>query len=75
MECLNNAFLSLAPNVSPTIAADVDSGSRVWEAVWNALSATGTEIKPGQEKKTEIWETAVGVFWGVGIVWTGKMVR
>lgn len=74
LECLNNAFLSLAANVNPAVAADLESGTRVWEALWNALSATGTGGGLGQEKKTEVWEIAVGVLWGVGIVWTGKMV-
>ncbi|THH20509.1 hypothetical protein EW146_g865 [Bondarzewia mesenterica] len=74
LECLNNAFLSLAANPSTSITADVGAGQRVWDELWRALGATGTEGGLGQEKRSEIWEIGVGVLWGVGLVWTGKMI-
>ena len=75
LECLNNAFLALAANPSPAIVADVAAGKKIWDEVWKALGAIGTEGGLGQEKRMEMWEIAVGVLWGVGIVWSGRMVR
>ncbi|KAI0066499.1 ARM repeat-containing protein [Artomyces pyxidatus] len=74
LECLNNAFLSLAAHPSPAVAADVVAGRRVWDEVWRALGAAGTQGGPGQERRMEMWEIAVGVLWGVGVVWSGLIV-
>ncbi|KAI0053405.1 ARM repeat-containing protein [Auriscalpium vulgare] len=73
LECLNNAFLSLAAAPTASVAADVAAGQRVWDAVWRALSATGTDGGAGQERRMEVWGIAVGVLWGIGIVWAGKI--
>lgn len=74
LECLNNIFLSLAMSPNPTVAADKESGQHVWSQVWSALAVVGTESTPGQEKRKDIWEIAVGVLWGVGNVWKGSLV-
>ena len=77
LECLSNIFLSLStsPNSSnSSIAADSDSGLRVWNDIWSALAVVGTESGLGQERRQEIWEVAVGVLWGVGIIWKGCLV-
>ena len=68
-------FLALAANPNPTVTEDVSAGTRVWEAVWTALSATGTEGGLGQERRMQVWEVAVGVLWAVGSVWSGQLVR
>ncbi|KAI0315662.1 ARM repeat-containing protein [Amylostereum chailletii] len=73
LECLNNTFLALAASPSPAVVADVGAGRRVWDDVWRALGATGTEGGLGQERRMEMWEIGVGVLWGVGIVWSGKI--
>ncbi|KAF9469766.1 armadillo-type protein [Collybia nuda] len=71
LECLNNIFLSLATSPNPSVSADKNSGMKLWVDIWSALAAVGTETGPGQERRQEFWEIAVGVLWGVGIVWKG----
>lgn len=75
LECLNNVFLALAANPNSAVSDDVAAGTRVWEAVWAALSAAGTEGGLGQERRMELWQVAVGVLWAAGSVWPGKLVR
>ncbi|KAJ7233513.1 armadillo-type protein [Mycena haematopus] len=71
LECLNNVFLSLARNSNGL--ADVAGGRTVWDAVWAALSAVGTQTGLGQERRRAMWEVAVGVLWGVAIVCRGSL--
>ena len=73
-ECLNNLFLSLSASPSVELIADEDAGRGVWSEIWVALSKVGLDITPGQERKQEIWEIAVGVLWGIGNIWKGKIV-
>ena len=73
-ECLANAFFALA--TAPAAAAsDVQVGQRVWAAIWAALAGAGspTEAAPGSARAA-VWDVAVGVLWGVGTVWPGKIV-
>ncbi|TFK77473.1 ARM repeat-containing protein [Pluteus cervinus] len=74
LECLNNIFLSLGTSQNPAIAGDKESGQKIWNDVWTALSLVGTEAGPGQERRQEMWEIAMGVLWGVGIIWRGSLV-
>lgn len=74
LECLNNIFLSLATSPNSTVAADKESGRKVWDDVWSALNVAGTASGPGQERRQEMWEVAVGVLWGIGNVWKGFLV-
>lgn len=72
-ECLSNAFFALA--AAPAAAAsDVQVGQRVWAAVWSALAGAGSpaEAAPGSARAA-VWDVAVGVLWGVGTVWPGKI--
>lgn len=73
-ECLNNMFLALATHSHPSITADESTGLTIWGEIWASLSKVGLDISPGQERKREIWETAVGVLWAVGKIWKGKLV-
>ncbi|KAI3622697.1 armadillo repeat protein [Moniliophthora roreri] len=73
MECLNNIFLSLATSRNATVAADKDGGRKVWNDIWAALAVVGTESGLGQERRQELWEIAVGVLWGLGIVYKGSI--
>ncbi|KAJ3569733.1 hypothetical protein NP233_g4854 [Leucocoprinus birnbaumii] len=73
LECLNNVFLSLASSRKPEIAADVVSGMKIWNDVWSALAAVGTQTGLGQERRQDMWEKAVGVLWGIGNVWKGSL--
>ncbi|KAF7784171.1 hypothetical protein Agabi119p4_336 [Agaricus bisporus var. burnettii] len=73
LECLNNVFLSLAMSKRPDISEDVVSGQKIWNDVWSALAAVGTQTGPGQERRKEMWDKAVGVLWGIGNVWKGLL--
>ena len=85
LECLNNIFLALAlggsesttaKTASTQISGDVSAGKGVWDGVWAALAIVGVEglDVPGQEKRMEMWDVAVGVLWGVGGIWKGSIV-
>ncbi|KAG6842438.1 hypothetical protein C0991_007568 [Blastosporella zonata] len=74
LECLNNIFLSLATSRNPSVSADHEAGRNVWDGIWSALSAVGTETGLGQERRREMWNVAVGVLWGIGNVWKGSLV-
>ncbi|KAH9923614.1 ARM repeat-containing protein [Fomitopsis serialis] len=66
LECLNNIFLSFRGAKIDAPRADPDSGRRIWDSVWQALGAVGTDIdNPGQERRRATWEIGVGVLWGV----------
>ncbi|KAG6849976.1 hypothetical protein H0H93_002978 [Arthromyces matolae] len=73
LECLNNIFLSLATQDDSTISSDHEAGRQVWDKIWSALAAVGTETALGQEIRQEVWHIAVGVLWGVGNVWKGSL--
>lgn len=74
LECLSNAFLALAA-APGSAASDVHAGQRVWSAVWAALAGAGNPLEsvPGSTRAA-VWDVAVGVLWGIGTVWTGKLV-
>lgn len=75
LECLNNIFLSMATSLGgrPSGLAP-ENGRTVFDAVWHALGAVGTDISgPGQERRREMWDVGVGVLWGVGNIWKGAL--
>jgi hypothetical protein len=73
-ECLSNAFLALAA-APGSAASDVQAGQRVWSAVWTALAGAGSPVEAALgSARAAVWDVAVGVLWGVGTVWTGKIV-
>ncbi|KIM88980.1 hypothetical protein PILCRDRAFT_813980 [Piloderma croceum F 1598] len=74
LECLNNIFLSLSTSQNPAVASDKDSGRRIWDEIWSALTVVGTQSGPGQERKQEIWEVGIGVIWGIGSSWKGFLI-
>jgi hypothetical protein len=74
LECLNNLFLGLAAAQRPAISANAQAGAAVWGQLWAALLAAGTSEGPGQERRRDMWETGVGVLWGVASVWKGVLV-
>ena len=73
-ECLSNAFLALAA-APGSAASDVQVGLRVWGAVWVALTGAGSPVESTPGTRQTVWDVAVGLLWGVGVVWTGKIVR
>lgn len=73
-ECLNNIFLSLSTSPSAAAASDGESGCKIWNEVWAALSVMGVQAGPGQACKQEIWQVAIGVLWGIGIIWKGSLI-
>jgi hypothetical protein len=74
LECLNNIFLSLSTSQNSAVASDKDSGYKIWDEIWSALTAVGAQSGPGQERRQEIWEVGAGVVWGVGSIWKGFLV-
>ncbi|KAF9225574.1 ARM repeat-containing protein [Gyrodon lividus] len=73
-ECLNNIFLSLSTSPNLELISKEDAGRGVWTEIWTALSKLGLDIARGQERKQETWEIAVGVLWGIGNIWKGKLI-
>ena len=74
-ECLSNAFFALAA-APGSAASDIQAGQRVWSTVWAALAGEGNLLQSLQgNAQAAVWNVAVGVLWGVGAVWTGKIVR
>ncbi|KAJ7725965.1 armadillo-type protein [Mycena metata] len=75
LECLNNIFLALARAAAsaPASAVNVAGGRAVWDALWAALSAVGTQTGLGQERRRAVWEVAAGVLWGVASVCRGNL--
>jgi hypothetical protein len=72
-ECLSNAFLALAA-APAAAAADVQVGQRVWTTVWTALAGAGNPADAAQgSARAVVWDVAVGVLWGVGSIWPGKI--
>jgi len=74
LECLNNIFLSLSTSPDSVVASDKESGRKIWDSLWSALALVGVGSGPGQERKQEMWEVAIGVLWGVGNVWKGTLM-
>lgn len=73
-ECLSNTFLALAA-APGSAASDVHAGQHVWSTVWAALTGAGNPLEsPPGSTRAAVWDVAVGVLWGVGAVWTGKIV-
>lgn len=74
LECLSNAFLALAA-APAAAAADVQIGQRVWAAVWAALAGAGSPADAARgSARAAVLDVAVGVLWGVGSIWPGKIV-
>jgi len=73
-ECLSNAFLALAA-APGSAASDAQVGLRVWGAVWAALGGVGSPVEETPRTRQTVWDVAAGLLWGVGVVWTGKIVR
>jgi hypothetical protein len=74
LECLNNLFLGLGAAQRPAISANSQAGTAVWGQVWAALQAAGPIEGAGQERRRDMWETGVGVLWGIASVWKGVLV-
>ena len=73
-ECLSNAFLALAA-APAAAAADAQVGQHVWAAVWAALAGAGSPAEAARgSARAVVWDIAVGVLWGVGTIWPGKIV-
>ncbi|TFK26788.1 ARM repeat-containing protein [Coprinopsis marcescibilis] len=73
LECLNNIFLSLAMSKNEAVSKDVQNGASIWNSIWSGLELVGTQTGLGQERRQEFWEVAVGILWGVGLVWKGSI--
>lgn len=75
LECLNNIFLSMTSMSRSRPSFDPEIGRKIWEEIWLALTAVGTDFGgSGQEKRKELWEIGVGVLWGVGNAWKGTLL-
>lgn len=84
LECLNNLFLAAeeAQGDGPAVSSvDMRTLKALWDDLWGALAKVGKIVKDGKvvtsrglEKKTEMWEVALGVLWGIARVGRGKLV-
>jgi hypothetical protein len=74
LEVLNNIFIPSDDSVARALVMDRASGVQIWQDIWRALSAVGIQFEPGQERRREMWETSVGVLWGVGNIWKATLV-
>jgi hypothetical protein len=74
LEVLNNIFIPSDNSAARVLAMDKVGGVQIWQDIWHALSAVGIQFGPGQENRREVWETSVGVLWGVGNMWKGTLV-
>jgi hypothetical protein len=88
LECLNNLFLAVeeaqtdGPSGSAFSSEDKEGAKSLWNELWRALAKVGKVVSDGNivalrglEKKTEMWEIAVGVLWGIARVGRGLLVR
>ena len=87
LECLNN--LSVGVKERPGSAGEelsteekelVQGAVGVWNQMWGAdlLGAVGEppdSATPGQERRAEMWNIAVGVLWGLARMGKGALVR
>ena len=74
-ECLNNLFLSLSTDPTRTFTTeDVHAAKELWDQLWLVLSELGTQFGPGQERKLEMVQVAVGVLWGIAQICKGTLV-
>jgi hypothetical protein len=75
LECLNNLFLSLATSHRSHTDAENAQGTMIWNSLWAALEKAGDfrSAKITKELKS-FWGTAIGVLWGVSIVFKGSIV-
>ena len=75
LECLNNLFLSLATSNRSLTDSEKVQGVTVWNSLWAALHKVGEPrlAKITKEQKS-FWEVAIGVLWGVSIVFKGTIV-
>lgn len=75
LECLNNLFLSFATFGRSFSDAEKVQGITIWNLLWTALEKVGDlrSAKITKEQKL-FWETAIGVLWGVSIVFKGIII-
>ena len=75
LECLNNLFLSLATSHRSLTDTEKAQGATIWSSLWAALDRVGDPraAKSTKEQKS-FWETAIGVLWGISIVFKGAIV-
>lgn len=75
LECLNNFFLSLATSRRSFTEAEKARGITIWNSLWIALEKVGDLRSATITKEQKLfWETAIGVLWGVSIVFKGIIV-
>jgi hypothetical protein len=75
LECLNNLFLSLATSHRHITDAERAQGMTIWNSLWTALQKAG-DLRSATITKDQrlFWETAIGVLWGISIVFKGIIV-
>ncbi|KAF9786699.1 ARM repeat-containing protein [Thelephora terrestris] len=72
LECLNNLFLSLATSHRYITDAERAQGMTIWNSLWTVLQKAGDLRSAAITKEQRLfWETAIGVLWGVSIVFKG----
>jgi hypothetical protein len=75
LECLNNLFLSLATSHRSLTDAEKAQGTTIWNSLWTALEKVGDPRSPKVTmEQRSFWEAAIGVLWGVTIVFKGVVI-
>ncbi|EJD54408.1 ARM repeat-containing protein [Auricularia subglabra TFB-10046 SS5] len=71
LECLSNIFLN-------TPRLDAAPARALWDGVLRVLAAVGPLSGgpriPGQERRPEMWDSGVGVLWGIARAAQGEMI-
>jgi len=75
LECLNNLFLSLATSHRSLTDTEKSQGVTIWGTLWTVLEKVGNPRSAESTKEQKLfWEAAIGVLWGVSIVFKGAIV-
>ncbi|KAF9654129.1 ARM repeat-containing protein [Thelephora ganbajun] len=75
LECLNNLFLTLVTSRQSLTDAEKSRGATIWGSLWTSLEKVGDpRVAKSTKEQKLFWEAAVGVLWGVSIVFKGVIV-
>lgn len=75
LECLNNLFLSLVTSHRSLTGTEKAQGPTIWNSLWVALEKVGDPRSAKITKEQNLfWETAIGVLWGVSVIFKGVII-
>lgn len=78
LECLNNLFLGIHTEQVQLPEGAAQQATEVWRDVWSVLAAVGKQgewtVGSAVELRKEMWDTGVGVLWGLARIGKGELV-